>query len=102
MSLLESGVIVETIYLDFSKAFDKVDHTILLKKLSLIGIRGKMLTWIKSFLTSRTQKVMVNGLLSHPAPVPSGVPQGSMRDPLLFLVVIGDIDSEILSSFVSS
>ena len=102
VSLLESGVNVDTIYLDFSKAFDKVDHSILLKKLSLIGIRGKTLSWIESFLTSRTQRVMVNGFLSEPVPVLSGVPQGSVLGPLLFLVLIGDIDTEILSSFVSS
>ena len=69
ISLLEKGVNVDTIYLDFAKAFDKVDHSIVLKKLTLLGIRGKVLSWIESFLTNRTQKVMVNGFLSEPAPV---------------------------------
>ena len=102
ISLLESGVNVDTIYLDFAKAFDKVDHSIVLKKLSLIGIRGKILSWIESFLTNRTQKVMVNGFLSEPAPVISGVPQGSVLGPLLFLILIGDIDRDISNAFISS
>jgi ribonuclease P/MRP protein subunit RPP40 len=100
--LLENGVNVDTVYLDFAKAFDKVDHSIVIKKLSLIGIRGKVLSWIESFLTNRTQKVMVNGFLSEPAPVISGVPQGSVLGPLLFLILIGDIDRDIAESFISS
>ena len=99
---LGSGTNVDTIYLDFAKAFDKVDHAIVLKKLSLLGIRGKLLNWIQSFLSSRSQMVMVNGVLSHPAPVTSGVPQGSVIGPLLFLVLIDDIDKNVAHAFLSS
>ena len=102
LSLLESGLNVDVIYLDFAKAFDKVDHAIVLTKLSLLGIKGKLLDWIKSFLTDRTQYVVVNGFLSDPCKVISGVPQGSVLGPLLFLVLIGDIDADINSSFLSS
>ena len=102
ISLLEKGLNVDTIYLDFSKAFDKVDHSLVLKKLSILGIRGTILQWIESFLTNRTQRVLVNGFLSKPAPVISGVPQGSVIGPLLFLILIGDIDKDIASSFISS
>ena len=86
---------MDVIYLDFAKAFDKVDHAIVLTKLSLLGIKGKLLDWIKSFLTDRTQYVVVNGFLSDPCKVISGVPQGSVLGPLLFLVLIGDIDDDI-------
>ena len=102
VEILESGSNVDTIYLDFAKAFDKVDHGILLKKLSILGIRGKLLQWIESFLSSRTQMVLVNGFLSDPAPVLSGVPQGSVLGPLLFLILMGDIDENIAYSFLSS
>ena len=102
VEILESGSNVDTIYLDFAKAFDKVDHGILLKKLSLLGIRGKLLNWIESFLSSRTQMVLVNGFLSEPAPVLSGVPQGSVLGPLLFLILMGDIDENVAYSFLSS
>ena len=102
ISLLERGLNVDSIYLDFAKAFDKVDHKILLAKLSALGVRGKLLTWIESFLSSRTQRVIVNGVLSKPCPVISGVPQGSVIGPLLFLILLGDIDANILSSFLTS
>ena len=102
LNLLEDGLNIDSIYLDFAKAFDKVDHKIVLQKLSALGVRGKLLSWIQSFLISRTQRVMVNGILSNPAPVISGVPQGSVIGPLLFLVLLSDIDIDTVSSFLSS
>ena len=102
LNILEDGLNVDSVYLDFAKAFDKVDHRIVLQKLSSLGVRGKVLLWIKSFLISRTQCVMVNGMLSQPCPVISGVPQGSVIGPLLFLVLLSDIDMDIVSSFLSS
>ena len=102
VDILEAGSNADTIYLDFAKAFDKVDHGIVLKKLSLLGIRGRLLQWITSFLTSRNQMVLVNGVLSDPVLVTSGVPQGSVIGPLLFLILIGDIDQNIAQSFLSS
>ena len=99
---LEENVNVDVIYLDFAKAFDKVDHNVLLDKLVMMGIEGKILKWITSFLRDRTQEVMVNGFLSNPAKVLSGVPQGSVLGPLLFLVMISDIDRDVLHSFLSS
>ena len=79
-----------------------MNHGIVLKKLSLLGIRGQLLKWIESFLTARTQMVLVNGVLSEPAPVLSGVPQGSVIGPLLFLVLIGDIDEKVAHAFIAS
>ena len=102
LSLVEKGLNVDSVYLDFSKAFDKVDHRIVLTKLSAHGVRGKLLHWIESFLTARYQQVIVNGVLSKPCPVVSGVPQGSVIGPLLFLILLSDIDSNIVSSFLSS
>ena len=91
-----------TVYLDFSKAFDKVDHVILLRKLKAAGIGGKLGRWIHSFLTDRKQVVMVNGIASRSAPVVSGVPQGTVLGPLLFLMYIADIDDGVKYSSLSS
>ena len=99
---LEDGDNVDVIYLDFSKAFDKVDFLVTLRKIKQLGITGKVGKWIYSFLTGRTQTVIVNGMKSEDSVVRSGVPQGSVLGPLLFLILLGDIDKSVASAFVSS
>ena len=102
LTLLDQGANVDVIYLDFAKAFDKLDFNITLSKIKSLAIDGKVGRWLHSFLTNRFQSVIVNGIKSDPAPVISGVPQGSVIGPLLFLVLIGDIDKDIAHSFLSS
>ena len=100
--LLTEGKGVDVIYLDFAKAFDKVDHNITLAKLKSLGITGRLGRWLQSFLLGRQQTVIVEGRPSDPHPVLSGVPQGSVLGPLLFLILIGDIDQNIAESFLAS
>ena len=90
---LNDGFEVDVVYLDMEKAFDKVDIKILLAKLERYGIRGKLHRWIKDFLTGRIQTVAVDGVQSRPEFVVSGVPQGTVLGPLLFLVYMIDIES---------
>ena len=80
-------------FFDLKKAFDTVDHSILLEKLKLYSIKNRLLLWIKDYLSSRQQCTLANGIMSEPADIECGVPQGSILGPLLFLVYINDVDN---------
>ena len=92
---------VDSILLDFSKAFDKVCHRKLLLKLKNYGIPAKLLNWIDNFLNDRTQSVVVRGVQSERSIVKSGVPQGTVLGPLLFLVYINDMPERVKSSILA-
>ena len=95
---LDNKLQTDVLILDFQKAFDTVPHQRLIQKLDFYGIRGNILTWITKWLTSRTQQVVVDGKSSEPSPVKSGVPQGTVLGPLMFLIHINDISDNLDSS----
>lgn len=94
---IDRGVQIDAVFLDFRKAFDVVSHSLLLTKLSYLGIPSRLLGWIQDYLYARRQRVLINGVTSQSVQVLSGVPQGSVLGPLLFLVFVNDLPSELCS-----
>ena len=95
---LDKKEIVDMAILDFTKAFDKVPHKRLIHKLNYYGITGSIATWIETFLTGRTQQAVVNGATSSSTIVTSGIPQGTVLGPLLFLLYINDVPDNLSTS----
>ena len=95
---MDKGCVTGAVFLDLRKAFDTVDHLLLISKRTSLGVAGKSLEWFRSYLSGRVQQTICDNVLSPPAKITMGVPQGSILGPLLFLVYINGIQSVLQHS----
>ena len=94
---IDEGFSTDVVYMDYQKAFDTVPHRRLIGKLSSYGIRGETLKWVEAFLKDRRQRVVINGESSKWSNVTSGIPQGSVLGPILFVIYINDMPEDVRS-----
>ena len=95
LSDIDNKLLPVVVFMDLSKAFDTLDHSILIHKLQYYGITGITLNWFKSYLSNRLQYVDINGSISSMQHITTGVPQGSILGPLLFLIYMNDLPNVI-------
>ena len=96
----DNGLLTGLVFLDISKAFDTLDHELLLRKLSNYGFNQTSIQWFDPYLSNRSQSVCTNGTVSDPEPILHGVPQGSVLRPLLFIIYVNDLPSVVRNTVV--